>query len=246
MKEDKKLNEKEKFDITKVKFKPITVFFQIFLQNYFLHQHFYIEKRKSREEYLEWNENFTNEMIEKLTAQKRRLISQEEMETIKQLNISAFPRISDEIFSSIKNRVHFVFNYSEAEHCFFKSLRFLMIKNSLTEKEAEKQTMEVIMKNSWYKIFDIFKNMFKINYTINSKLIQELQNYKFIRNVFVHGNGTVTQRFLRKFPSSNLSVGDTYILETENIFYYSGVLFDIISPFDEILLKNHPEIKFRK
>ncbi len=242
MRNNNKFEDNEIFDVNKVDFKPVSVYHKTFLQNFFLYQHYYSEKRKSLGEFLEWQENFSNKMIKNLTNLKSRTITQDEITSIKELNTILFPRISDKLFSSLKNRMYFLFLYSEVENYFFKCMKYLMISKSFPDNVAEKNTTDVIMKNSWYEILKMFKELYKIRHNINDDLIQELNNFRTIRNLFAHGNGIITNRFLKRFQNPDFHVGEIFDLNTDIIPKYTNTIIGIIPQFDEVLLKKCPEL----
>ena len=64
-----------------------------------------------------------------------------------------------------------------------------MIK-SMNEIEAERNTRDFIMRKSWSTIFENCKGL--IDNDINDNLMKELDNFRINRNLFAHGDGTIT------------------------------------------------------
>jgi len=160
-------------------FRPFSKYFRTFLINYFIYPFYYDEKRVS------FNKNKNEEnKIKRL----RSLLSPEARLEIKKLTplvnkiLLFFKRTHEEMYSYIKNKVYFVFIYSEVEQYFFKCYKNILMIKSMTEIDAERKTIYFIMKNYWIEIFENFKNLCEINHNIDNNLVENLNDFKVIRN----------------------------------------------------------------
>jgi hypothetical protein len=226
----------------KYSFRKGSEYFRIFYNNSVLYSHFYIEKRDSLEDFLRDREQSINSNIRNLS--KKFKLNQEDITSIKEFNVSLFPRISESEYSYIKKRAFLIFTYSEMEQYFFRCMNYCIIKTGVSEIQAEKETVDFIMRNNWEKIFEGFKTLHRLNHNLNSNLIDELQKFKIIRNLFAHGNGTINQKYLNNFPNSNQKFGEKLNLIPELIFKYFNLSSEIIAYFDDALLKIFPELTY--
>lgn len=215
--------------------------FRIFFNYSFLYIHFYVEKRDSLEGFLRDREQSVNSTIRNLS--KKIKLNQEDITSIKEFNFSLFPRISESAYSYIKKRAFLVFTYSEMEQYFFRCMKYCFTKTSESEIQTEKET-EDLMRNPWKKIFEGFKTLHRLNHNLNSNLINELQKFKIIRNLFAHGNGTINKKYLNNFPNSNQKFGEKLNLTTKLIYKYFNLSSEIIAYFDDALLKIFPELTY--
>lgn len=221
-------------------FRPFSKYFRTFLINYFIYP-FYDEKR------LSFNKNKSEEnKIKRLRGQ----LSPEERLEIKKLTplftkIALFlKRTQDKKYSYIKNKVYFVFMYSEVEQYFFKCYKKILMIESMTEIDAEKKTLRVMMGSHWIKIFENFKNLREINHNIDNNLVEKLNDFKVIRNLFAHGDGTITEIYLRRITNSSLKFGEKLNLTSDLVSKYINISINILGKFDNALLQKYPELKF--
>lgn len=231
----------KKINLNEISFRKGSEYFRIYLNNSFLYSHFYIEKRDSLKGFLRDREQSVNSSIRNLS--KKFKLNQEDITSIKEFHFSLFPRISESAYSYIKKRAFLVFIYSEMEQYFFRCMNYCIIKTGVSEIQAETET-EDSMRNSWKKIFEGFKTLYNLNHNLDSKLINELQKFKIIRNIFTHGNGTINQNYLNYFPNSNQKFGEKLNLTTKFIYKYYSLSSEIITYFDDALLKIFPELTY--
>ncbi len=227
----------------KYSFRKGSEYFRIFSNHFFLYSYFYIEKRDSLKDFLRDREQSINSNIRNLSEKFK--LNQEDIKSIKEFHFSLFPRISESVYSYIKKRAVLVFTYSEMEEYFFRCMNYCIIKTGESEIQAEKETVDFIMRNNWQNIFEGFKTLHNLNHNLNSNLIDEVQKFKIIRNLFTHGNGTINQKYLDNFPNSNQRYGEKLNLTQELIFKYFGLSFEITSYFDHALLKIYPELTYK-
>lgn len=154
-------------------------------------------------DFLADREQSINSTIRNLS--KKIEITEDDITSIKKLHFSLFPRISESEYSYIKNRALLIFTYSEMEQYFFRCMNYCIINPGVPEIQAEKEAEE-LMRNSWETIFNLFKTLYNLNHNLDSNLINEVQKFKIIRNLFTHGDGTVNQKYLNYFPNSNLQL----------------------------------------
>jgi len=94
------------------------------------------------------------------------------------------------------------------------------------------------------KIFNIFKALHQIDHNLRNNLIEALDDFRIIRNIFVHGNGIVNQKYLKRFPNTQLHIGEKIVLNTGIGSKYINNIIDIISNFDDSFLKKCSELEF--
>lgn len=231
-----------KINLNENLFRKGSEYFRIFFKNSFLYIHFYLEKRDSLEGFLRDREQSINSTIRNLS--KKIKLNQEDITSIKAFNLSLFPRITESAYTYIKKRAFLVFTYSEMEQYFFRCMNYCIIKTGVSEIQAEKETVDFIMRNNWQKIFDGFKTLHRLNHNLNSNLINEVQKFRIIRNLFAHGNGTINQKYLNHFPNSNQRFGEKLNLTTKLINKYFNLSSEIIAYFDDALLKIFTELTY--
>ncbi len=231
----------KKINLNEISFRKGSKYHRIFVNHSFLYSHFYIEKRDSLEDFLRDREQFVNSFIRNIS--KKFKLNQEDITSIKELDFSLFPRISESAYSYIKKRAFLVFTYSEMEQYFFRCMNYCIIKTGVSEIQAEKKT-ENSMRNHWKIIFKVFKTSYDLNHNLDSNSINDVQKFKIIRNIFAHGNGTINQKYVSNFPNSNQKIGEKLNLTTKLINKYFYLSLEISTYFDDALLKIFPELTY--
>ena len=95
-------------------------------------------------------------------------------------------------------------------------------------------------------IKDIFYEADKnhgVHHQIKPQKIEKLEVLKQIRNIFTHGDGTITERYLKKVRYSDYKLGEKFKLSVQMVDYYLRLAFDIIMKFDKVLVKKYPDFK---
>lgn len=162
------------------------------------------------------------------------------------------------------NRFHLLFLYSEFEQYLFSGIKSLILKypDSLKEKtitikqiieknkdfdlilqEKAEAVTEQLLRNDFVKFFELISEKpygFKVE--LDQSVINELDEFKQLRNAYIHGDGTVSSIYLSKIKDSRLKLGDKIPLDFELIFKEPDLIFSVLSKFDKILLEKIPEL----
>ena len=169
-----------------------------------------------------------------------------------------------EIFLKFMNEADLFFVYTELERYLFKSLKYILLKHPnklkdkmiplewilpndfskeiIIEKKAEKIIHDLFFKE-FGKIFEDIRKFFGIKHCISENEIDTLNEFRQLRNIYIHGDGRVNSTYLSKVKNSILSIGDVLPLNMDIIKSYTRKIIDILINFDEALLKQFPELK---
>lgn len=80
-----------------------------------------------------------------------------------------------------------------------------------------------------------------IDHHIKSQEIDRLEALKQIRNIFTHGDGTITRRYLKKVNPSGYKLGEKYKLSLEMVDYYQSLALEVLKRFDKALIDKYPD-----
>lgn len=173
--------------------------------------------------------------------------------------------MSSKYMYNFLNRSLLLFLYSEIEQYFFSCFKYAIITNSPAILSKKQVSIKEIIKNQ--KNFDLiieekaekiihdqfyknFKEIIEFVYEflgIKAKFQEEdlkiLEEFRQLRNVFIHGDGKVNLIYLSKIPYSNKKLGDKLEINIEIITDYMKSIREILEKFDEQLLNQFPELK---
>ena len=133
-------------------------------------------------------------------------------------------------------------------------------KNALRKFNLDILLDDIIEKkihNKFYKVYDeVFKyakNTLTINHNLSDDLIKSLDFYKQIRNIYAHGDGTITRIFRNKIKKissninlNNFQLGNKFIVKDHVLTDIDFILTSITAKFDKALLKKYPELLFKE
>lgn len=163
------------------------------------------------------------------------------------------------------NRSLLLFLYTEIEQYFFGCFKYAIITNSPAILSKKQVSIKEIIKNN--KNFDLiieekaeriihdqfyknFKEIFEFVYeflgikvNFQEEDLKLLEEFRQLRNTFIHGNGKVNLIYLSKIPHSNKKLGDKLDINIEIITDYMKPIREILEKFDEQLLNQFPELK---
>ncbi len=170
-----------------------------------------------------------------------------------------------ENLKSFLDRFHLLFLYSEFEQFLFSSVKSLILKypNSLNEKtisikqilerdkdfdliiqEKAEAVTEQLLREDFNKFFQILSEKpygFKVE--LEKNILNELNEFKQLRNAFIHGDGTVSLIYLSKIKNNNLKLREKLPLGIDLLFKKQNLLFSVLRKFDNTLLDKIPELE---
>jgi len=212
-------------------------------------------------------ENLKNEIerIENSQDSRIRGIDQSNIHILK--NFYEISRIyTYDNFIDFQNRYFIIFLYSEMENYFFKCLkhiftkfpnkqfRLLIEKRGLSYLEGYVETQIIIMLNNmkYNKFFELLSRNWNLNPNFGEIVIRYLTIFREIRNLFVHHNGIIDQKYLEniQYPHSNFrdnyiiknlsyQIGDKFILNMNIIDDIDALVVRIVSDFDKELIRKY-------
>lgn len=116
-------------------------------------------------------------------------------------------------------------------------------RNSLLGKKSiAKKIHNTFYGNFTKKIFELLKN---IDFAIPKKLkdlAKKIEEIKQHRNLLIHKNGRVDQRYLNKVSSTNLKIGDTLDIDENNVNSWIRSIHNFVKEFDQLMIKKYPQI----
>lgn len=162
------------------------------------------------------------------------------------------------------NRFHLLYLYSEFEQYLFSSFKFLILKypDSLKEKivsikqnieknkdfnlileEKAETVVEQLLRIDLNKFFKIIsKKPYRFKVEFDQRVINELDEFKQLRNAYIHGDGTASLIYLSKIRETSLKLGHKLQLDVDLIFKKQELLFFVLAKFDKILFEKIPEL----
>ncbi len=103
------------------------------------------------------------------------------------------------------------------------------------------------------KVFKYAKNILSIKHNISEDLIKWLNFFKQIRNIYAHGDGTITRifrnkikKFISKVNRTNFQLGNKFIVKDQVLMDVEFISTSIIAEFDKALLKIYPDLLFKE
>lgn len=113
----------------------------------------------------------------------------------------------------------------------------------------EKKINHKFYKN-YAEIFYYAKNKLGINHSLQKKFINSLIFFKQIRNLYVHGDGTINQIFLKRIEpqfkqQGKYRIGEKFQLTNNLIDGLSETMLFISEQFDSSMIKIYPELIYK-
>ncbi len=165
-----------------------------------------------------------------------------------------------------QNQHHTLFLYAQMERYFFQCFKYILMDHS--PEIIKKKTISIGTILERNKNFDIiyeekvesiivsefyqdYKEVLKFaeeklgiihGYTDDD--IVEFNKFKALRNLFAHGDGTVTWVYLEKVKNSTLNQGEKVIVTEEMKTNLETKINQLLLKFDKIFLKSYPDLNF--
>ncbi len=172
-------------------------------------------------------------------------------------------------FKEFQNQHYILFVYSQMEQYFFKCFKSVLMiepdilkENTLTIQKIlennkdfdlilDEKAEEIALKQFRTNFSDIFEKFVReklgLRHGITEDEIMALNDFKQLRNLFAHGDGTITRSFLKKVqePSLKLGLGDKLQITKEIKNKAWEIVLQVVMKFDEVLVKTYPELSYK-
>ncbi len=160
-------------------------------------------------------------------------------------------------FLSFQGKLFIIFLYSEFEQYLFRCIKFILLNQpEILAKEfpeiedkpeyfQEERAEKLIHKLSYKKYSEIFnytKQILKIDHNLNKDDFEKLHEFKQIRNLFAHGDGTITKIFLKRVKESNFKLGDKIKIVDKMTQEIYQIVFKATETFDRALILKYPRL----
>jgi len=182
-----------------------------------------------------------------------------------QLILKMTKGMSSKYMYKFLNRSLLLFLYTEIEQYFFGCFKYAIITNSpaiLSKKQVSikeiinnkknfdliiEEKAERIIHDQFYKnfeeIFEFAYEFLGIKVKFQEEDLKILEEFRQLRNAFIHGNGKVNLIYLSKIHYSNKKLGDKLEINIEIITDFMKSIREILEIFDEQLINQFPELK---
>ena len=117
--------------------------------------------------------------------------------------------------------------------------------DNLIQGKIEK-VVEQILRLSFTQMFEKINKKFGIDPNITENEFKDLTKLRQLRNLYAHGDGTITQAYLDKVPDSKLKLGNVKEIDLKEIYNLSQTVFIVLNKFDEKLISKFPELNSLK
>jgi len=84
-------------------------------------------------------------------------------------------------------------------------------------------------------------------------LIKLLNFFKQVRNIYAHGDGTITRIFMNKIKNyipknkmENYKLGNKFIIEDQFLRDVDYIFMEITAKFDKCFIKNYPDLIYKE
>ncbi len=177
--------------------------------------------------------------------------------------LGKFEYITPENFKKHNDRNFIQFFYTEFELYLFKCLKYIYTKRPqiignkqvslklLLEHEYHLETIiqakienviEQNLREKFDKFFEYIQEHLDIEHKLTSEDINELIRFKQLRNIYAHGDGTITQIYIDKIPETNYKLGERLEITQEIKFKSYHIIIKTINAFDKAFIEKYPEI----
>ncbi len=199
------------------------------------------------------------------------LISIEDSDDISTLKVKSLKKMINNLnYFNIKILDEFLlrsstlFLYSEFESYFFKCLKFLCLEfpSILNKKQIEiekiselkgnvdlikdlkaEEIVRSITMGKIKKIFTFSSKNFGININLSEEDISKLDEFKVVRNIYMHNSGRINQIYILETKKSGLIIGDKIPYNSNDLTDYAKKLFEVILKYDLFLLQKISKLK---
>ncbi len=135
-----------------------------------------------------------------------------------------------------------------AEENALRKFNLNILLDDIIEKKIHKKFYQ-----DYNKVFKYAKKKLSIKHNISEDLIRWLNFYKQIRNIYAHGDGTITRIFRSKIKKiisninmNNFQLGNKFIVEDHVLTDLDFIFMSITAKFDQALLKIYPDLLFKE
>lgn len=261
---------KEGFDEYYKKFKP---FLECLKEG---NLDYYFRRIKAREKGIDINKIKLDKIEKSISDPKKDKIAYQMLKDMEK----TLDLVGDMNFKNMKEflyKSNLIFIFTEFEKFLFKCIKFALLKYpkilddkviKLKEIKSIKSSgnidllNEIVAENTIHNLFyqnyhEIFKYLKKpvgLDLEFDQNIINKLNGYKEIRNLVIHGDGTINLLFQSKINNWNLreedlnlkslEKGDKILIEDLLLSDLIDLLFDIVIEIDILMVKKFPELRF--
>ena len=175
----------------------------------------------------------------------------------------------DESFHDLvefQNQHHILFLYAQMERYFFQCFKYVLMNRppeiikekmisigTILERNKNfdiiiEEKVESIIVNEFYgdykKVLKFAEEKLGIIHGYTDDDIVEFNKFKALRNLFAHGDGTVTWVYLEKLKDSTLNQGEKVIITEELKTNLETKINQLLIKFDKIFLESYPDLNF--
>ena len=182
--------------------------------------------------------------------------------------LNPFKHVTEENLEFYLSKYYLVVLYSELEQYLFNILKYIYIKHPeilkkhtiyigtilekgsnfdlIIEEKAEKDILNLFYKDFKEFFKEIAKKPLGLKISLTNEEIMRLNEFKQLRNSYIHGDGRVSLTYLSKLKNSKKVLGEILELDYNIITEYDKLIFEIIRRIDEVFILKFPELKFKK
>jgi len=153
-----------------------------------------------------------------------------------------------QLFSELDNYLNFCFGYVIRKEPSILDNSLILIrdidKNATYDKIIDSAISDKLYSEFHQNYTSIFKFAKKIGikHKISEKTLNNLSEFKLLRDLYVHSDGVVNKKFLEKTKhNKNLPVGEKIPLETNLIIDLRVIIRDVALTFDNQFTDHFPE-----
>ena len=171
-------------------------------------------------------------------------------------------------FLEFQNQHYILFLYAQVERYFFQCFKHIMMirypdilkentvsigtilgRNKNFDVIIEEKVENIIIKlfySDYKEVLKFAEKKLGIIHDFSEDDILELNKIRALRNLFAHGDGTVTWIYLDKVKDTKLKRGDKVTLTEEIKLNLERKINQLLIKFDQIFLKAYPNMDFLK
>ncbi len=170
---------------------------------------------------------------------------------------------SPERFKSSLESHYLLYLFSQLQLFLFKTINYLLLKRPINISEKiisiktvldnnkdwdvilEKKIENVILNlffSGWKEIFDYIFSPLGLHHDITNQEIADLEEFSLLRNLYAHGDGTVTHIYLQKSRGKDIKYGDKIDIDDKYLEKSKRMIFIVLQKIDQKLIKSCPEL----
>ncbi len=161
---------------------------------------------------------------------------------------------------------HLLYLFSQLQLFLFKTINYIILKrpniisekkisikfvldnkynwNVILEKKIEKVILNLFFKE-WKEIFDYLFDPLGLQHGITNQEMVELEEFSLLRNLYAHGDGTVTYIYLQKSKRSDIKYGDKIDFDEKYLEESQRLIFKVLQKIDQKLIISCPELIYK-